>query len=88
MIQQRVVCILPRIGKRVDVGIYNQMLELCNKEPRALAMYDDLTERHILRLIRQSSNFRVTLGPGIKVTFNPRHLASRAKYKYLRFARR
>jgi len=51
------------------VGIYDQlMLELCNEDLRALAMYDELTERLIPMLIRQSFNFSVTLVPGIKVT--------------------
>jgi len=59
------------------------MLEQCNKEPRALAMYDELTER----LIRRSTYFRIDLEPGIKVTITLRHLASGAKYRDLWLAR-
>jgi len=64
------------------------MLELCNEEPLALAMYDELTERLISRLIKQSTNFRVNLDPGLKVAVTLHHLAPGANYRNLRLARR
>ena len=59
------------------------MVELCNEEPRALFMYDELTER----LIRRSTYFRINLEPGIKVAITLRHLASGAYYRDLWLAR-
>ena len=65
------------IAKRPQLGLYDRlMVELRNEDPRAFtrfirmlpAMYDEIVQRLTPTLIKQTTNWRSPLEPGLKVS--------------------
>ena len=64
------------IVRRPQLGIYDRlMVELRNEDPRAFkrfmrmphAMYDEIVQRLTPALVKQTTNWRAPLEPGLKV---------------------
>ena len=82
------------INRRPQLGLYDRlMVELRNEDPRAFknfmrmppVMYDELVERLILILTKETTNWRAPLDPGLKVAITLRHLASGSKYREMQY---
>jgi len=89
------VWVRPWIGRRMELGLYDRlMVELRNEDPRAFhnfmrmppAMYDEIVERLTPLLLKQTTNWRAPLDPGLKVALTLRHLASGSKYCDMQYA--
>ena len=83
------------IGRRDQAGIYNTLLvELENEDPKSfhnfMRMPQDMFKERVARLtphiLKQTTNWRAPLSPGIKVGLTLRHLASGAQYKDMQYA--
>ena len=92
--KRRSVWVRPWIGRRLELGIYHQlMVELRREDPSAFhnfmrmdpAMFDELLERLTPRLLKPSTFCRQSLEPGLKLAITIRHLASGAQYRDMQY---
>ena len=92
--QQRTVWVRGWISRRLDLGIYDQlMVELRREDPSSFqnfmrmppGMFDELLNRLTPRLLRPSTFCRENLAPGLKLAITLRHLASGTKYRDMQY---
>ena len=79
----------PRIGRRRQFGLYDQLLVERRNEDQASfknfmrmppEMFDELLSRMGPRITKHNANYKETLDPGLKLALILRHLASGTKY--------
>ena len=83
------------IARRPQLGLYDRlMVELRNEDPVAFqnfmrmppAMYDEMVQRLTPALTKETTNYRASLAPGLKVAITLRHLASGSKFCEMQYA--
>jgi hypothetical protein len=92
--RRRRVWVRPWISRRLDFGLYDQLLvELRNEDQGAFKnfmrmppdMYDELLRRVGPRITKQNTKYRLPLDPGLKLAVTLRHLASGTKYSDMQY---
>ncbi len=82
------------IGRRVQFGLYDQLLvELRNEDTASFInfmrmppeMFDEILARVGPRITKQHTRYREPIEPGLKLALTLRHLASGSKYASMKF---